>query len=131
MLLDTSGLLCFHHKAERRHADAVQLFRAAPLRVTHNYVLAEFIALAQARGLPRKPALDFLTELEANSAVEVVFVDPDLHAAARKLLRRRLDKDWSLCDAVSFFLMGARGLIEALTTDHHFEQAGFVRLLRP
>jgi predicted nucleic acid-binding protein len=28
-------------------------------------------------------------------------------------------------------VMQQRGLIEALTTDHHFEQAGFVRLLKP
>jgi len=26
--------------------------------------------------------------------------------------------------------MQQRGLTEALTTDHHFEQAGFVRLLK-
>jgi predicted nucleic acid-binding protein len=47
------------------------------------------------------------------------------------LLQSRLDKDWSLCDAVSFVLMQQRGVTEALTTDHHFEQAGFVRLLEP
>jgi predicted nucleic acid-binding protein len=27
-------------------------------------------------------------------------------------------------------LMTRRGIPEALTTDHHFEQAGFVRLLK-
>jgi predicted nucleic acid-binding protein len=41
----------------------------------------------------------------------------------------RLDKDYSLCDAVSFLLMRARGLTDALTTDKHFEQEGFRRLL--
>lgn len=34
-----------------------------------------------------------------------------------------------LCDAVSFVLMRMYGETEALTTDHHFEQEGFVRLL--
>jgi hypothetical protein len=29
MLLDTSGLLCFHHRAEPQHAEAVDFFRAA------------------------------------------------------------------------------------------------------
>jgi predicted nucleic acid-binding protein len=33
-------------------------------------------------------------------------------------------------DCVSFVLMEQRGAADALTTDHHFEQAGFVRLLK-
>ena len=41
-----------------------------------------------------------------------------------------LRSDYSLCDAVSFVLMKQRGLREALTTDHHFEQEGFTRLLK-
>ena len=41
------------------------------------------------------------------------------------------DKTYSLCDAVSFLLMRERGITEALTTDRHFEQEGFVRLLQP
>jgi predicted nucleic acid-binding protein len=53
MFLDTSGLLCFHHRAEPQHADAVQFVRSAPRRLTHSYVLGEFVALAQARRLPR------------------------------------------------------------------------------
>jgi predicted nucleic acid-binding protein len=45
------------------------------------------------------------------------------------LLNQRNDKAWSLCDAVSFVMMKERGVAEALTTDHNFEQAGFIRLL--
>ena len=131
MLLDTSGLLCFHHAAEPRHSEAVHLFRSAPLRITHSYVLAEFVALTTARRLPRQAALAFVVELQDNPLVEVVYVDEALHQAALSLLQRRLDKTWTLCDAVSFLLMQQRGLVEALTTDAHFEQAGFARLLRP
>lgn len=64
------------------------------------------------------------------SSIEVVWVDPDMHAAAVSLLRNRLDKSYSLCDAVSFILMRERGIADALTTDKHFEQEGFIRLLR-
>jgi predicted nucleic acid-binding protein len=35
-----------------------------------------------------------------------------------------------LGDAVSFLLMRKLGINEALTTDLHFEQEGFVRLLK-
>lgn len=55
MFLDTSGLLCFHHKAEPQHAEAVRFMRSASMRLTHNYVLAEFVALAQTRGYPVNP----------------------------------------------------------------------------
>lgn len=36
---------------------------------------------------------------------------------------------YSLCDAASFALMRRLGINEALTTDRHFEQEGFVRLV--
>src|SRR3954447_14393844 len=115
MLLDTSGLLCFHHAAEPQHAEAVRLFAAAPVRLTHNYILAEFIALAAARRLPRQAALALIADLQDSPLVEVVWVDAPLHNAALQLLQQRLDKSWSLCDAVSFVLMERRGLVEALT----------------
>jgi predicted nucleic acid-binding protein len=40
-------------------------------------------------------------------------------------------QNWGLVDCASFVVMQQRGIIEALTTDHHFEQAGFVRSLKP
>jgi predicted nucleic acid-binding protein len=131
MFLDTSGLLCFHHRAEPQHADAVQFFRSASRRLTHSYVLAEFVALAQARKLPRSSALSFVADLQDNAAVRVIYVSTAQHRMALDFLRQRPDKPWSLCDAVSFLLMTQEGVLEALTTDHHFEQAGFVRLLKP
>jgi predicted nucleic acid-binding protein len=63
--------------------------------------------------------------------VEIVWVEYILHRAAHTLLQKRSDKSYSLCDAVSFLLTRERGINEALTTDHHFEQEGFTRLLSP
>ena len=56
---------------------------------------------------------------------EVVGFDPKVQQAGFDLYESRLDKDWSLTDCVSFAVMTQRGLTEALTADHHFEQAGF------
>jgi uncharacterized protein len=42
----------------------------------------------------------------------------------------RPDKDWSLTDCVSFVVLTQNQLVEALTADQHFEQAGFKALLR-
>jgi hypothetical protein len=33
MFVDTSGLPCFHHKAEPQHAEAVRFFRSASVRM--------------------------------------------------------------------------------------------------
>ena len=131
MLLDTSGLLCLHHRDEPFHAQASSFFEAAWIKLTHSYVLAEFVALAEARGLPREPALRFVTALMDNLEIEVAWVDEGQHRTALHFLQKRLDKRYSLCDATSFLLMRERGVIEALTTDRHFEQEGFIRLLKP
>jgi predicted nucleic acid-binding protein len=131
MLLDTSGLLSLIHRDEPQHEEAKRLYQAALARVTHNDVLDEFVALAHARKLPRYDALDISTSLLDSANVEVVWVDEPLHRRALDLLSARLDKTYSLCDAVSFVLMRERGETEALTTDRHFEQEGLVRLLVP
>ena len=92
MFLDTSGLLCFHHRAESQHTEAVRFFRSALLRLTHNYVLAESVALAQVRGLPRQPALSFVADLQDSTAVQVVYVGETLHRTALHFLQQRPDK---------------------------------------
>jgi predicted nucleic acid-binding protein len=129
MLLDTSGLLCLHHQAEPFHHEACQAYHAAPVRLTHGYVLAEFVALAQARRLPRLAALAFVADLVANPDIETVWTDEALHQQAMALLQARPDKTYSLCDAMSFVLMRQRKISEALTTDRHFEQEGFRKFL--
>jgi len=131
MFLDTSGLLRLFHEREEGHAEARDLFGAASWMWTSSYVLAEFVALGTRRGVRRRDVLGAIEALLAFAYVEVVWVDEALHRRAMDFLHQRLDKSYSLCDAVSFVIMGDRGLREALTTDHHFEQAGFLRLLRP
>jgi predicted nucleic acid-binding protein len=130
MLLDTAGLLCAFDVTDVQHADAMTLCHIAPVRLTHSYVLAEFVPLCQTRRLHRADALAFAADLLDNPLVEVIWVDESLHRDALSLLQARLDKTYSLCDAVSFLLMYQRALTEALTTDHHFPQEGFVPLLK-
>lgn len=131
MLLDTSGLLCLIHRDEPQHEEAKQLYASAINRLTHSYVLDEFIALAHSRKLPRRESLAYSSSLLDSAKVEIVWVGETLHRAALNLLRARMDNSYSLCDAVSFILMREHGISESLTTDKHFEQEGFVRLLAP
>lgn len=130
MLLDTSGLLCYIHQNEPQHQEAVQFLSSTNKKfLTHSYVLAELIALALIRRFPRPAVLTFVIDLLDNPDIETVWVDEQLHREAMKLLMERQDKTYSLCDAVSFVLMRQRRMTEALTTDRHFEQEGFVKLL--
>ena len=129
MFIDTSGFLCFLDKRDSRHQQAVAHYTSARLRLTQSYVLAELVALAESRNFSRTATLDFLVEIFDDARIEIVWVSEDLTEQAIHFLRKCKDKDWSLCDAVSFLLMEDYRISEALTTDHHFEQAGFIKLL--
>lgn len=131
MLLDTSGLMCLLDEKDWRHDEAVRLYHAARLRLVTSYVLAEYVALAHVRGISRQQTLAFSDAVLRDPKVEIVWVEKTLHQQAVSLLQARTDKDYSLCDAVSFVLMRERGINEALTTDKHFVQEGFMRLLEP
>lgn len=54
----------------------------------------------------------------------------ELFLAGVDLFRSRPDKWWSLTDCISFVVMMRRAITDALTGDHHFEQAGFRALLK-
>ena len=131
MLIDTSGFFAMHSEKDRNHLPAIDLYQKTRTRLTTNYVLAEYVALALIRGLPRQKVLSFSEEILCDETTTIVWVDETLHAQAVELLQARPDKSYSLCDAVSFVLMRERGILEALTTDKHFAQEGFIRLLDP
>ena len=40
-----------------------------------------------------------------------------------------MDKEWGLTDCISFIIMKKYGLFDALTSDEHFQQAGFKAML--
>lgn len=129
MLIDTSGFMCYLDADSAGHEAVRILYAAAATPLTHNYVLAELVALGTARRRPRQAILDFVAWLADGQEVTLVWVTPALYRAGLALLRRRLDKTYSLCDAVSFILMDEYRLDEALTTDRHFRQEGFRALL--
>jgi len=81
VLLDTSGLFCYCDRGDARHADAMVYFDSAPFKLTHSYVLAEFVPLFQKRRLSRVEALAFSWALLSNPEVDFVWVDEKLHRA--------------------------------------------------
>ena len=130
MFLDTSGLFSLYDSHDAFHDVAVREYHLAGRCWTHSYVLAELVALIHARGLPRQGAIDFMRDMLDDPMIDILWVDELRHRAALDLPSRRIDKGYSLCDAVSFLQMREIDIIEALTTDRHFEQEGFIRLLK-
>jgi len=132
---DTSGWATFFVRTEPFHRIAeslMQQWQADGTRVvTTNYILAELVALlTRPLRIPRAQQVTTIETIRLASWVEVVYIDPTLDAEAWALFKARQDKEWSLVDCASFAIMQRRGITESLTTDHHFEQAGFVRLLK-
>jgi uncharacterized protein len=78
----------------------------------------------------RKTFIELYDNLVRNSAVQIIGSSDELLSAGFELYRNRLDKAWSLTDCVSFVVMQRHHITEALTGDHHFEQAGFMALLK-
>jgi predicted nucleic acid-binding protein len=68
--------------------------------------------------------------LQTTRNVQIIEATHPLFLAGLDLYVRRPDKDWSLTDCTSFIIMQDHNITDALTADHHFEQAGFVALLK-
>ncbi len=97
--------------------------------VTTEMVLSELLA-ALSRLPVRQYAIEGVDRIRANPNVEVIPQTSLQFARAYDMYRRRTDKEWSLADCASFEVMQTRAITEALAHDAHFEQAGFVALLR-
>ena len=129
VLADTSFFVAYLNPREDCHEMAVEWMTASSERlVTSEWVLAElgnFLAERPNRRLFGSLVRALLSE----ERVEIVPADHASFLGALSLYVRRQDKSWSFTDCTSFFLMKARKINEALTTDRHFEQAGFTVLL--
>jgi predicted nucleic acid-binding protein len=128
VLWDSSAILAFLDADDADHARAVAVARdiasdRRPSFVT-NYIEAETHALL-VRKLGRAIARDWLL----TGGLTVV---PALRAEeqrAREILARHTDKDWTLCDAISFAVLDARHGASVFTFDRHFRQYGRIQVL--
>lgn len=134
LFVDTGGWLCMIDETHKDYAEAWAHYRNAHEHhgqvVTTRYVIVEFVPLVTQRapGVTRAGLCRFVDEIIVGQN-EVIPVDDDLYLRAWNMLKKYLDKKWSLVDAVSFLVMADRQILNALATDHHFDQAGKIRLL--
>lgn len=133
VFLDTAYAIALSVESDEHHKHAEELAKQLEGEqtrlVTTRAVLLE-IGNALSKKRYRKAAVELLDALEQDPQVEIVSLSEELYERALELFRNRSDKDWGLVDCLSFIVMQKRRLTEALTTDEHFEQAGFRALLR-
>jgi predicted nucleic acid-binding protein len=128
---DSFYFLALLNQHDPHHALAVEAARSLKARlVTTHWVIVE-VADALSAPRVRDRVVDFIDKVSRDPNTVVITDLAPWFQAGLELYANRADKSWSLTDCISFAVMRSRGVGEALTGDHHFEQAGFKALLAP
>ncbi len=126
---DTFYFLALLNARDTAHPKAVAASRTPGLLLlTTEFVLVE-LADALCRPGQREEVLALWNVVQTDPAFRLVAASGGLIERGARLCRERPDKEWPLTDCISFVVMQDHGVTEALTADHHFEQAGFQALL--
>lgn len=127
---DTYYFLAIGNERDEGHARSSEFAASYTGGIfTTEWVLTE-VGDALSSPQQRPAFLNLLTLIDGDTNWTVIEASHDLYLRGVALFSHRPDKTWSLTDCISFVVMQDRGLAEALTADHHFEQAGFVALLK-
>ena len=98
--------------------------------ITSDLVLTEvlnYLSAGRKRNVAAEAATAWVT---STGGIKVIHHDKEMYLAAIRFYQRRPDKAWSLTDCASFLIMDRLRIQEALTADHHFEQAGYTALFK-
>jgi predicted nucleic acid-binding protein len=102
-------------------------------RQDYKFVTTEFVLLEFANALSapdfRRKASAFIEGLQKMADIEIIPASSGLFSLGFELYKNRPDKEWSLTDCTSLVVMEETKITEAFTGEHHFEQAGFIKLL--
>jgi predicted nucleic acid-binding protein len=128
VLWDSSAILALLDADDADHERAVAIARQIaserlPSFIT-NYIEVEAHAL-----LLRKLGRALAREWLFTGGLPVIRALEEEEDRAREIIARHSDKDWSLCDAISFAVLDARRIRRAFTFDRHFLQYGRIEIL--
>lgn len=128
VFLDTSGLIALVNTDDQWNEQAELVWTALLKQnsrfLTSSWVLAELGDSLSSIKL-RPLACQITDSVRASDRIEIVAYSDSLDQQGWHLYRSRQDKEWGITDCISFIIMQQKGLIDAFTSDHHFEQAGF------
>jgi uncharacterized protein len=129
IFVDTSFLVAVIDDTDKYHTRVKtyyrQLVRDKWTLVTTEAVLVELgNALAELKW--RREAYLWLKDIQESRTIFTVLpATTQLLQTAITLYGSRPDKEWGMTDCLSFVVMEEQNLRDALTFDHHFEQAGY------
>lgn len=133
IFIDTSYLVALLDTKDNQHERALlslQEFGGID-QVTSEMILTELLNYFCARGsLFRQMALNVMDDLRSDPKIEIIPQSSELFEQACQYYRQRSDKQYSLTDCASMVIMKEKGINQVLTHDHHFQQEGFIALLR-
>ena len=132
VFLDAAYAIALSVPKDQYHRRAISLADELEASQTHMITTRAVllgIGNALSKQRHRQAAMELLESLEADPNVEIIPLSEILYAQAFDLYCNRPDKEWGLTDCISFVVMQEQKLTEALTTDTHFQQAGFLALL--
>jgi predicted nucleic acid-binding protein len=134
VFVDTVGWIALVHREDNLHQEVTNVYRdiGRVRRITTDAVLVESCnAFSNATMRPLALALmEKIEKAEDIDVLEVIHVSEELIKEGWELFKNRMDKEWSLTDCISFIVMKNMGVSKAITSDHHFEQAGFTILIK-
>jgi len=127
---DAAYFIALLNPADNFHTRALELARHPPGALVTTYWILVEVGDAFSQPGNRKKFARLFELLASTPDIEVLPPTIEQFHAGAKFHASRPDKRWSLTDCISFSVMNNRSLVDALTTDYHFEQAGFRALMR-
>ncbi|HET6882914.1 MAG TPA: PIN domain-containing protein [Pirellulales bacterium] len=129
LFADTSFFIAFLNADDQAYTDAYTYMTRGDIQMlTSEWVLLE-LGNYLSRRAGRERFGPLVDDLETDQRFRIVTANRDDFQDGLGLYHQRQDKHWSMTDCISFSLMEREGITDALTSDHHFEQAGFRVLL--
>lgn len=132
IFVDTAAFLALINKSDRFHQNAKsvrdKLSKEKVLFVTTDQVIIE-VANSLSKLKFRNAVVQLIDSIINSTDIEIVWTDKDIFDKAFDFYKKVIDKEWGLTDCISFVVMKDKNIKNAFTTDFHFEQAGFVKLL--
>ncbi len=130
VFVDTAYVIALVNEGDQYHRDAIELSTKLldSHKVTTVPVLLE-IGNALAKNF-RKESIGIIERFRTSQNITLVQIGESDFIKGFEMYRSYDDKSWSLTDCISFVTMKRFNLNDVLTSDKHFEQAGFNMLMK-